>query len=311
LDDGEATQTVTFPAPAPGAYRTRAVNAGNRKVAYRGSLGFAVTKTETEASQERATADRPDVMAGPQLHVLYVVPTNGVDEAFDTNGVIEDSVAAMNTWFEQQTPGRRVRLDTYLDREGHTRLDVSFVQGWHTGAAYATGAAGPFGAFIAVTDELAARGWTAKPRLKRYLVYFAGAAESPEVCGTAKVPFGDEFAQWSVVFLDSTPGCGARDFGTPQTGGGMAEAIAAQEIQHNEGIAPPQARNQCRAMRFHICGVAVGGIPSRTDPEAVDVMFPFITAALREKALDPGHDDYYQHPFAYRDLADSPFWESQ
>lgn len=308
LDDGEATQSVMVDAPPAGVYRTRAVNVGSRTRTYHGSIGFAVAKDDAEPSPERATADRPDIKAGAQLHVLYVVPENGVDEALDTNGVIEDSVAALNAWFEHQTSGRRLRLDTYVDREGRERLDVSFVEGWRTGAAYATGAAGPFSAFMAITDELAARGWTSKPRLKRYLVYYAGAAEDSNVCGTARVPVDGEFAQWSVVFLESTPGCGARDFGTPVTGGGMAEAIAAQELQHNEGIAPAQARHQCWSMRFHICAAGKGRIPTGTDAESVDVMFPLVTAALRDKQLDPGHDDYFEHPFAYRDLADSPFW---
>ena len=29
---------------------------------------------------------------------------------------------------------------------------------------------------------------------------------------------------------------------------------------------------------------------------------------LRDKVVDPGHDDYYDHQLPYRDMADSPFW---
>jgi hypothetical protein len=38
-------------------------------------------------------------------------------------------------------------------------------------------------------------------------------------------------------------------------------------------------------------------------------MFPFVTYPLKDKVLDRGHDDYYNHPFPTKDLADSPFWE--
>jgi hypothetical protein len=34
-----------------------------------------------------------------------------------------------------------------------------------------------------------------------------------------------------------------------------------------------------------------------------------VTVPLRDKALDNGHDDYYDHPFPYRDLSESPFLE--
>ncbi|HLA11689.1 MAG TPA: hypothetical protein VJ023_13960 [Pyrinomonadaceae bacterium] len=45
------------------------------------------------------------------------------------------------------------------------------------------------------------------------------------------------------------------------------------------------------------------------DPESVDALFPYVTFALRDKKLDKDHDDYYNHPFLYRDFAFSPFWE--
>jgi hypothetical protein len=236
---------------------------------------------------------------------MYFVPSDGVDETLDTNGVIANAAASMNLWFDGQTGGRHLRLDTYLD--GKTpRLDVSFVRGNRTTAEYAGDADG---AFTAITDELEERGWTASPAVKRYLVYYAGPAEDENVCGTAFVPLAGGFAQWSVVFLDANPGCGARDFGTPATGGGMSEAIAVQELEHNEGMAPLTAPHQCWAFNFHICTAAAGAALETLDPESADVMFPFVTFPLRDKLIDRDRDDYFEHPFPYRDLSDSPFWE--
>lgn len=305
LGDGEAVETADVPAPPPGRYRARVVNFASTELAYHGSVGFAVVKGGGGNLKGRATTDRPDAVLGAQLHAIYVIPADGVDEGLDTNGVIENAVLAMNGWLEGQSGGRHFRLDTYVDRRTGPRLDVSFVRGNKTNAEYAAD-----GTFEAVTTELEERGWTASPALKRYLVYYGGPAENPNVCGTAFLPTIGDFAQWSVVFLDANPGCGARDFGTPAAGAGTSEAIALQELVHNEGIAPLQAPHQCWAFRFHICTAAAGARLGTLDPEAVDVMFPFVTFALRDKLLDPGHDDYFEHPFLHRDFSDSPYWES-
>jgi hypothetical protein len=220
--------------------------------------------------------------------------------------VLEGSVASMNVFLEADI-GRPLRFDTYLDRRT-PRLDASFVRGERTASEYAPDDH-PDGAFGAVTEELEHRGWTAGGAVKRYLVYYEGPAEDPNICGEAFVPLAGDFAQWSVVFLDANPGCGARDFGTPTTGAGMSEAIALQELSHNEGMAPLTAPHQCWAFNFHICTAAAGAVLDTLDPESVDVMFPFVTFALRNKALDRDRDDYFEHPFPYRDLSDSPFWE--
>jgi len=305
LGDGEPTETAEVTFPPPGRYRTRVVNFASTEQAYHGTLGFTSDKKGGKPSRGRATEDRPDLAVGSQAHAIYFVPSDAADQTLDTNGVVENAIAAMNLWLEGATPARHIRLDTYSDR-GTPRMDVSFVRGNLTAAEYA----GTGDAFTAVTDELEARGWTADPSQKRYYVYYEGPAESPNICGTAFLnTLGTGFAQWSVVWLGATPGCGARDFGTPETGAGMSEAILLQESTHNEGIARPESLHHCWAFPFHICTAAAGAILDSLDPESVDVMFPFVTFPLRDKLLDRGHDDYYQHPFLSRDLSDSPYWE--
>jgi len=154
-----------------------------------------------------------------------------------------------------------------------------------------------------------ATGWTASGAVKRYLVYYEGPAESANICGTAYLNITGGFAQWSVVWLGSAPGCRARDFGTPETGGGMSEAIALHENFHNEGMVPLEALHQCWALQFHLCTAAAGAAVDAVDPENIDLLFPFVTFPLRDKVVDRGRDDYYDHPFLHRDMADSPFWD--
>lgn len=291
--DGAATETADAIYPPPGRYRTRVVN-------------FASAKKAGKPSTGRVTEDRlPDLAVGAQAHAIYFVPADAIDQTLDTNGTIEDSVLSTKSWLEAQTGGKHIRLDTYSDR-GTPRLDISFVRGNLTAAEYA--ATGD--AFTTMTDELEARGWTADPSQKRYYVYYEGPAESANICGTAYVnTLGTSFAQWTVVWLGAAPGCGARDFGTPETGPQMSEAILLHESTHNEGFVRPESLHQCSGFAFHPCTAHVGAVLDTLDPEAVDLMFPFVTFPLKDKVLDRGHDDYYLRPFPGRDLADSPFWE--
>lgn len=312
LGDGDPVEALTVTSPAPGKYRTRVHNFASHQVMYHGAVTFTsdgiITKQKkVKFNSGRATEDRPDVAIGSQVHTIYFVPSDGIDNLLDIDGTLEDALAAMNLWFEGETGGRRMRLDTYPDKQV-LRPDISFVRGLRTTAEYSAD-----GTFAAVTSELAQRGWNAAPGVKRYLVYYEGPAQSPNICGTAFLTLGTGFAQWSVVFLGAAPGCGARDFGTPETGAGVSESIAVQEMLHNEGQTRPEAIHHCAANQFHICTAQVGSQLTRVqrglDPESVDSLFPFVTFALRDKRLDKDRDDYYDHPFLHRDLALSPFWE--
>src|SRR5918999_1120859 len=305
LGEGEPKESAQVASPEAGTYRTRVVNWASTQVAYHGVLAFTAGKPggggkPTRAG--RATADRPDLTQDPAVHVLYVLPADGADGQLDTNGVLEDSAAAMNLWLGQQTNGRSLRLDTYLDRTT-PRLDISFVRLAQTAAQVSESG----DAITAVSTELEHLGWTADPSRKRYLVYYEGAAEDPGICGTAYYPLAGGFSQWSIVWLGSASGCQARDFGNPTIGGGINEAIAWQELFHNEAIVPAAAPHHCWAFTFHLCTAAAGAALDTVDPEAVDLMFPFVTFPLRDKVVDRDRDDYYDHPFPWRDMADSPF----
>jgi hypothetical protein len=305
---GDPIELAVVQTPAAGTYRTRVVNWASTESAYHGSLWFTAAvkpRGNKKPAGGRALADRPDLVADSKLHVIYFVPSDAQDNQLDTNGVLEDSVASMNT-FLQADIGRGLRFDTFLDGKTQ-RLDISFVRGALTASEYSQTdhADGTFGA---VTEELEDRGWTAGAAVKRYLVYYEGPAEQSGICGTAYVNIANGFAQWSVVWLGAATGCGARDFGTPELGGGMSESIALHENFHNEGMVPLGAINHCYAFQFHLCTAGAGAAVDALDPENIDLMFPFVTFPLRDKVVDRGRDDYYDHPFLHRDMAESPFW---
>lgn len=70
----------------------------------------------------RTTIDRPDEVSGYQGKVMYVLPSDGVDQALDTDGTLRTSVAAFQRWLERES-GQRVRMDTFGGA-----LDTTFVR---------------------------------------------------------------------------------------------------------------------------------------------------------------------------------------
>ena len=87
--------------------------------------GVSVAGLSTAASTAlpRATEDRPDEVAGEQVHFLYVIPTDAPDEQLDVNGELTNSIARMQAWLAGQTGGPKLRLDTYQGQP-----DITFVR---------------------------------------------------------------------------------------------------------------------------------------------------------------------------------------
>jgi hypothetical protein len=61
----------------------------------------------------RVTVDRPDEVSGYQVKIMYVVPADGVDRQLDISGTLARSAEAWERWFQQQSGGQRLRLDTF------------------------------------------------------------------------------------------------------------------------------------------------------------------------------------------------------
>ena len=81
---------------------------------------------------ERVFGDRPDEAVGPQIHLVYAVPSDAKDGALDTNGTIGSWMAAFNDWFAASTGGVRLRVDTFAGQP-----DVTFLKLPETDAALA------------------------------------------------------------------------------------------------------------------------------------------------------------------------------
>lgn len=261
---------------------------------------------------QRSTTDRPDTHQGRLVHVVYMLASGATDDHLDIDGTLACSVAAQNEWLRAQTQLEwrwdTAIVDTSSPTDPNSRvetIDVTFVQSSQPASALDSGGE--------VMAELKIRGFD--DANKRYLTYVA-AGNTSGICGDAFYPLTRNFqegdGQFAQVYLDSVEGCGARDFGVPATGGGLSEAIAQQELMHNDGITPIGAPHTCMNAGLpyaHVCTGPLFVLPD-VDPEGVDVMFPYVYYPLREKVVDRDHDDYFRHDLPLAALEDSPYLQA-
>lgn len=129
----------------------------------------AATGSAAVSVLERSGVDRPDDVAGAQVHLLYVLPSDGTDRSFDVNGTIVTTVETVQQWLAAQTGGRRLRIDTVGGLQDLTFLRLS--------ATEAQLAASPEGIAARLDAELAAQGFA--DALKLYVVYYDATAPGP------------------------------------------------------------------------------------------------------------------------------------
>lgn len=251
-------------------------------------LGALLLSVPTVGAQPRvlprATADRPDDVAGPQIHALYVVPADGVDRALDTDGTVAASVRNWQAWFESQTLGGGLRLDV-----SGSELDVSFHRLSQTGSALAQR-----GVFIrdAIEQELRGAGFDREDKV--YAVYYDGATTA--ACGGGAWPPtlpGDVGA----LYLRATYGAGlpCYDPALSRSGLQIMDFAMLHEVLHTMGFVPTCAPHHTRA--GHVSD----------DPR--DIMYAG-PEDWRPSILDVGQDDYYHaHILGCRELAESTYLE--
>jgi PASTA domain/Divergent InlB B-repeat domain len=228
------------------------------------------------AALPRSTADRPDDFHGLQVHLLYALPSDGVDRSFDTDGSIENSVAAFQRWLFVQS-GRRLRVDTHQGG-----LDISFIRLQQTDAAIA--AQGSL-ALEALAPQVNAV-FNAPGKL--YAVYYDGS--NPVVCGNAKWP-----PNWPgnvAAFYLRGLGGGCFSQGFPPPGGDPNYPTFAlfHDVMHPMGIVGTCAPNH------------YGTNPGHVSDSNIDLMYAG-PQPWYPSVLDIGRDDYFRHsPSACLDL---------
>jgi hypothetical protein len=243
----------------------------------RSSEAETISKTSSPAirllaSTERSTKDLANNAFGHHIHVMYVLPSDGMDQQLDTNGTIRMSVAAFRKWFAVQVQGKHsLRFDT---RNGV--LDVTFHRLAQTDAEIAAS-----GAYVRdrVETGLKAAGFNNPKRI--YAVYYGGS--STFACGGGAWP-PKLVGTVAALYLNGTPPgappCAGNHFASSEDDPGYLELSMLHEI-------------------FHVLGAVATCAPHHTLEGHVsnspnDLMYAG-DQPWTPSVLDIGHDDYFGH----------------
>jgi hypothetical protein len=273
------------PASFPNTISTNAVPRPNTIATYQMHLPLVRKADPPEAG--RATLDRPDDVTGYQVHLMYVLPNNGIDRRLDISGTLATSVLSFQNWLAAQTGGTRLRLDTYQGVP-----DVTFHRLARPDATLAT-----YGAFVRDAVETAINAVGFNQPNKLYAVYYDGT--STEACGGAAWPPA-LVGNAAMLYLQGLPNgpvpCNSNAFAaSPDAPPGYLEFAMLHEIFHTLGAASNCAPHQ--ALQGHVSDSNVDLMYSGSQP-------------WQPALLDVGHDDYWGHGNANcLDLSKSAFMD--
>jgi len=227
--------------------------------------------------------DQPDDLGGPQVKILYVLPSDRPDRQFDIDGPLARSVAAFQDWLQRESGGYRFRMDT---RGG--QLDIGMVRLGLTDGQVMSGGARQRDL---LERELNGREWNTPGKV--YAAYYDGGHRSA---------FGDGFwppvLKGNVVALylcgtpPGAPACDTNPFAYTRSQPGYLEFSMAHELFHGMGLVAMCAPN-------HTAAGHVSDDPS-------DLMYAG-SQPWTPSRLDTNRNDYFQHGRACADAAQSPY----
>ena len=231
----------------------------------------------------RATADRPDDFAGPQIHVVYIAGGSAGGQSYDRRldlGPIQTSLTASQTWL-QGAVGKQLRLDTFQHA-----LDVTYKRSGYDETDMAN--KGPAHAYFWVEQDLINSGIEVAG--KYFLVYYDGAMTGD--CGYAARP-PVQGGHVAVVYLRA-PSCGGQSLTTSSAAGYM-EFVALHEIFHMLGAVPNCAANSAGGHVGDSHDLMYGGGGTWT-PSGVDAAHTSYWATGRNDCLDANRSALFTPP---------------
>lgn len=235
-------------------------------------------------------SDMPDERAGPQVRFVYVIPSDGEDRLFDSNGKISNAISSIQHWLIGETGGKKLSVDSF-----QTSFDIGFVKLDKTDnemRAYG----------INLRDELErilkSKGFTKEQTI--YAVFYDGSND--HACGGGAYP-PTLPGTVAAIYLKGTPPnaptCNSNDLGTSDTIPGYLELAMLHEIIHTLGYVPSCSLHHHQA----------GHVSAPTN----DLMYAGNEAwAVPSLKLDIQNDDYYKHTISScPDLEDSTYLVQQ
>lgn len=252
----------------------------------------------TTARVADTTSSPASTTTGNQLHLVYAVPSDGVDRRLDTTGVLRAVVEGWQRWLHRQTPGRVLRWS-----EAGGRIVVSFARLPRTRAQYLDPVPSQqryHETLEALGTDLRALGFDRPDR--NYLVYCECRGVSTlgrEVRGTGDINgivFGDgrptlgSSGRFASVFLEDASDAELADTGISN----YWSKLGLHELLHVLDAVQPQAPDYWDGDFAHV------------DRPFEDIMYQLVAPESR-LVLDGGRNDYYGHAGTWLDVADQPF----
>ena len=247
----------------------------------------------TWCGPDESPRDRPDLVAGPQIHVVYAYPTDSSDRFGDMAPSIARDLAGVDTWWRSQDPLRTPRFDLASFPGCDTEfgaLDLTSLPLTFDSSLYDPQGRSEFASRVG--DDLIANGMA--DNTKKYLVFYDGPAGGG-VCGrSASSSVSGGPRRVSFVYLQADPGCRVGGYGS---GNGWPARTVAHELLHalNDPFVPGTAPNVCED-GGHVCD-------STSDVLSTGTIHP--SPRLSDAVLDVAHDDYYDHNGTWWDIRDS------
>jgi List-Bact-rpt repeat protein len=258
-----------------------------------GALGASDESSAATAARDRSMTDMPDDISGPQVHFLYIVPSDGADGQLDTNGQMEQSIARIERWFVTHAEKQGLRVDAY-----NGVPDITFVRLPHSGAQ-AT-ASNPWPLWV-IGEDLVAAGFN--DQAKVYAAFYDGP--SSWACGGAYSPalrkLGAMYIQAHPT-NDPRPCRDAPGFGTGTDRPGYFEIGLLHEMLHVIGFSPTCAPH-----------ASASAFPDHVNDSPTDLMYGPDAAHTAywnwaNAVLDFNRDDYYRANVpGCPDLSNSPY----
>jgi hypothetical protein len=222
--------------------------------------------------------DRPAIVGGNHIRVLYAIPTDGADRSGELAPRISADVDEIDAWWRVNDATRAPRFDLTGFPCGN-QIDLTLARLARPGAQIAP----TFARFRSIAED---------PQVERFfdgfsklLVYYDGPTADEDICGEGRG--SADGPGIAVVYLSA---CGPAS--TART--------AAHELLHSFGaVALGGPPNGCPGDLAHVCD------------SAADILFPFTNDnPLSSVVLDLNRDDYYGHSGSWLDVRRSAWLRS-
>lgn len=242
----------------------------------------------------RSGTDRQDENSDSQIHIMYVLPSDGSDRSYDTDGAISTSVVGFENWLAGQTGGKSLRLDYFQGA-----IDITFYRLPHTNQQIMSGSTlswpvdpnnNPY-VREAIEQDLHNAGFNQSN--KTYAVYYDGGSNFS--CGGGAWPptLNGNVAALYLLGAYGSVNCDNDKFTSDSNQPGIQEFKMIHEIFHTLGFAPSCAPH-------HLNG-------GHVSDDNRDLMWQG-SGYWQPSILDVNHDDYFSHSSnGCLDLANSAY----